>query len=159
MEVVNIVYRGDLERNIDLPLLHKNLTGSVLYTHKPNMVVLKDTESTIMIFSSGKFRIMGLVDELDATCKVYGVFAKLGFEFPNITLQTMTVKLKLNPVNLYAVSDKIKSKLDLEIFPALMITKYKPVSVNLFASGAVVICGVKSFDIVNEIEHDLKLIV
>jgi TATA-box binding protein (TBP) (component of TFIID and TFIIIB) len=112
-----------------------------------------------MIFPSGKFRIMGMVDELAATCKVYELFAKLNFEFPPITLQTMTVKLKFNPVNLYSLSGLIKSQLNLEIFPALMITKYKPVSVNVFASGAVMICGVKDLSIVNEIEQDLKLII
>jgi len=159
MQVVNAVFRGDLEMKVDLVEIHKNVPNSVLHTKRPSTVVVKDAESTIMIFPSGKFRIMGMVDELDATFKVYELFAKLNFEFPPITLQTMTVKLKFNPVNLYSLSALIKSQLNLEIFPALMITKYKPVSVNVFASGAVMICGVKDLSIVNEIEQDLKLII
>lgn len=159
MEVVNAVYRGDFKTKLNLHQLHQNLMGSVLYTSRPTMLLLKDAEGTLMIFASGKFRIMGLVDELDATLKVYGIFSKMGFDqFPPITVQTMTVKLKLKPVNLHVLSNLIKSNLNLEIFPALQITKYKPVSVNVFASGAVVICGVKTLDVVNEIEHDLKLI-
>jgi TATA-box binding protein (TBP) (component of TFIID and TFIIIB) len=159
MEVVNAVYRGRLEDKVNLSQVHKNLPNSILHTNKIPMIVLKDKESTIMLFSSGKFRIMGsMVDELEAICKAYGVFSKLGLEVSFVTLQTMTVKLKFEPINLYLLSNLIQSRLDLEIFPALMVTKYKPVSVNVFATGSVMICGVKSLDLVNEIEHDLKLL-
>ena len=159
MEVVNAVYRGELEEMVNLSQVHKNLPNSILHTNKIPMIVLKDNEATIMLFSSGKFRIMGsMVDELEATCKVYGVFSKLGLEVSFVTLQTMTVKLKLGPINLYLLSNLIQSRLDLEIFPSLMVTKYKPVSVNVFATGSVMICGVKSLDLVNEIENDLKLL-
>jgi TATA-box binding protein (TBP) (component of TFIID and TFIIIB) len=158
MEVVNAVYRGELEGTVNLRKIHENLPNSVLHTSRPAMLVLKDVDATLMIFASGKFRIMGMVDELEATCKVFGIFSKLNLEISMVTLQTMTVKLKFERINLYALSNLIKSSLDLELFPSLRITKYKPVSVNVFASGAVMICGVKSLDIVNEIEKDLKLL-
>jgi TATA-box binding protein (TBP) (component of TFIID and TFIIIB) len=158
MEVVNAVYRGVLETKVDLAQVHKNLPNSVFHTSKPLMVVKKDTDGTIMIFASGKFRIMGITDELEATFKVMAIFEKLGLEVSMITIQTMTVKLKLGRIDLTKLSGLIKSTYDLEIFPALMVTKYKPVSVNVFSTGTVMICGVKSLDMVNEIEHDLKIL-
>src|SRR5437773_3077730 len=110
MQVVNAVFRGDFEMKVDLVEIHKTEANSVLHTKRPSTVVVKDSESTIMIFPSGKFRIMGMVDELAATCKVYELFAKLNFEFLPITLQTMTFKFKFNPVNLYSLSALIKSQ-------------------------------------------------
>ena len=155
MEVVNAVYCGELGTRVNLCELHNSLPNSKLYTHRPCMVLLKDDDATIMIFSSGKFRIMGMVDELDATFRVCSVFSKVGYEFPTIKLQTMTVKFHLHPVNLTDLAKMIDSNLELELFPALLIKKYKPISVNVFASGAVVICGVKDLDIVNVIRNDL----
>jgi TATA-box binding protein (TBP) (component of TFIID and TFIIIB) len=156
MEVVNAVYHGDLERHVDLLELHNKLPNSKHYTHKPVMVLLKEDGATMMIFGSGKFRIMGMVDELDATFKVISVFSKIGYGFPVIKLQTMTVKFRIKPVNLTFLSKLIESQLELELFPALLIKKYKPISVNVFSSGAVVICGVKDMDIVNVIKNDLE---
>ncbi len=109
MEVVNAVYRGVLDDKVNLVELHKKLPDSVLHTSRPTMIVLKDVEATIMIFSSGKFRIMGMLDEVEATCKAYGVFDSVGLQVSMVTLQTMTVKLKFKPINLYLLSDSIKS--------------------------------------------------
>jgi TATA-box binding protein (TBP) (component of TFIID and TFIIIB) len=90
---------------------------------------------------------------------VLSVFSKADLEVEMVTLQTMTVKLKLlGPINLHSLSNLVDSRLDLELFPALSLQKYKPVSVNVFASGSVMICGVKDLDIVSVIEHDLKLL-
>ena len=158
MEVVNAVYRGNLESKVDLAKLAKEIPNSVLHTSRPSMLVLKDHEGTIMIFASGKFRIMGMVDEIEATCKVHSVFSKVELEVEMVTLQTMTVKLKLGPINLHSLANLIDSRLNLELFPALSLQKYKPVSVNVFATGSVMICGVKDLDIVSVIEHDLKLL-
>ena len=159
MEVVNAVYRGRLETKVDLANLATKIPNSVLHTSRPSMLVLKDHDATIMIFVSGKFRIMGMVDELDATCKVLSVFSKADLVVEMVTLQTMTVKLKLlGPINLHSLSNLVDSRLDLELFPALSLQKYKPVSVNVFASGSVMICGVKDLVIVSVIEHDLKLL-
>ena len=159
MQVVNAVYYGNLKRRVNLLTLHAKLHNSKLYNNRPCMLLLKDVDGTLMIFASGKFRIMGMVDELEAAFKVIDVFSKLGYGFPAIKLQTMTVKFRITPVNLYVLSKLIESQLELEIFPALLIKKYKPISVNVFASGAVVICGVKDLDIVNVIKKDLELLI
>ena len=55
------------------------------------------------------------------------------------------------PINLY----KFKNEwFEPEIFPALTIKKFKPLNVNVFASGKIVVTGVKSVDcdrLVNDI--------
>ena len=66
-----------------------------------------------MIFGSGKFRIMEMVDELEATFKVLSVFSKADLEVEMVTLQTMTVKLKLlGPINLNSLANLVDSRLD-----------------------------------------------
>lgn len=156
MQVVNAVYCGDLGTSVDLYELNANLPNSKFHKHRPCMVVLKEDGATIMIFASGKFRIMGMIDEVDSAFKVCSVFSKLGYGFPSIKIQTMTVTFRIKSVNLFDLAKLIESQLELEIFPALMIKKYKPISVNVFASGAVVICGVRDLDIVNVIMNDLQ---
>jgi TATA-box binding protein (TBP) (component of TFIID and TFIIIB) len=59
-------------------------------------------------------------------------------------------------IDLYKLSSLIKSNLELELFPVLTITKYKPVSVNVFATGSIILCGIKHVDFCNNILNEIK---
>ena len=69
----------------------------------------------------------------------------------------MTVKVLfghcLNLIQLHKLITQ--SVLELEIFPALQIRKYKPISVNVFTTGNVILCGVKKVDDVDHIINEL----
>src|SRR5438093_5603371 len=61
--VVNANYRGSMKRRIDLKSV--NAPNSKLYV-KPHQLVIKDEKGTLIFFSSGRFRIMGCMDTVDA---------------------------------------------------------------------------------------------
>ena len=42
-----------------------------------------------------------------------------------------------------------------ELFPAVLIRKYKPLSVNVFSTGKIMICGVRDMDLVHNIMKEL----
>ena len=62
-------------------------------------------------------------------------------------------------VNLTKLADATESLLDLENFPAVQIRKFKPVHVNVFATGCVIICGLKDIDYGNVIKNYLDSII
>ena len=61
IKFVNSVYKGTFqETRIDLELLSKSLNNSKFYKKQPQMLVVTNTNGVKMIiFNSGKFRIMG----------------------------------------------------------------------------------------------------
>src|SRR5277367_4568542 len=84
--VVNVNYRGKLKKPIDLKKI--NVVNSKYYT-TPHQVVIKDENGTLIFFSSGKFRIMGCVDEFEATFLAYKYIEKIASdEYPDISVQS-----------------------------------------------------------------------
>ena len=117
-----------------------------------------DENGVVIFFSSGKLRVMGCNDDLDATFLAYKYTTLIPpYKNPEILLQSMTVKVLfghcLNLVQLQILITP--SILELEIFPALQIQKYKPISVNIFTTGNVILCGVKKMDDVDYIINKL----
>ena len=125
-------------------------------TRQPEQLVTKFKDCTIMlIFKSGKFRIMGAADELDLLFNIYSI--TILFEsFPPVIIQTMTGTFQFpTHINLYKLADCCKSLYLPEIFPAVRIQTYLPISVNVFSSGKVTICGLKDIDVATKIKEDL----
>ena len=89
-------------------------------------------------------KIIGCNDDFDATMLAYKYIAVVANETPEIHLQSMTVKVSTGKrINLIQLQTLITpSTLELELFPALMIQKYKPISVNVFATGNIIFCGI-----------------
>ena len=80
-----------------------------------------------------------------------------------LTLSTQTVSFKLNidHINLhYATKYLPNSMFEAELFPALSINLWKPLHVNVFANGKVVILGkdalCKMYEIENWLLNKLK---
>ena len=100
---------------------------------------------------------MGSVDELDANINVYDVTFKICDQTPDLQLQTMTVMFKhpkrISLTNLYPL---LHSHLDAENFPGLQVWKYKPIHVNVFSSGIVIMCGIKNIADANLIKLELE---
>lgn len=71
------------------------------------------------------------------------------FPYPveDLVLQSITVTCDLErSINLHALSQKTKCIYEPELFPALRLSQYDPLCVNIFSSGKVVILGIKSLD-------------
>ena len=91
--VTNTNFRSCLEMNIDLNYLHSLIPNSKLHI-KPHQLVVKDDNGVVIFFSSGKLRVMGCNDDLDATFLAYKYTTVIPpYESPEILLQSMTVKV------------------------------------------------------------------
>ena len=111
-------------------------------------------KSTMLIFKTGKFRIMGGVDDLDAHFNIFSVTSLHHHNYPNIVLQTLTAAYSYTfNINLDKLSREVQCcYYNPESFPAVQIRQFKPIHVNVFASGKVTITGLKDIERAREIE-------
>jgi TATA-box binding protein (TBP) (component of TFIID and TFIIIB) len=145
--VRNANYRGAMKHAVELPKLHIQITNSVLH-RKPHQLVVKDLKGTIIFFQSGKFRVMRCIDELEATFLLYKYTNLINEdEFPSITLQSYTsscnIGFAVNLIKLANSSASLDYIYEPELFPALRICIFKPLCVNVFATGNIIICGLR----------------
>ena len=92
---------------------------------------------------------------MDAHFNIFSV-TNLYNDIPNITLQTMTARFTFpHRVHLALLADNIDSYYNAESFPAVRILKYKPISINVFASGKVIITGLRDDTSALRIELEL----
>jgi TATA-box binding protein (TBP) (component of TFIID and TFIIIB) len=128
---------------------------------KPHQLVVKDPKGTLIFFQSGKFRVMGCIDELEATFLVYKYTKFINEdEFPSVTLQSYTATsnlgFKVILENMAASSNTFSY--EPELFPALRIREFNPASVNVFTTGKVIICGLRDADQMSGIIDKLRVI-
>ena len=98
---------------------------------------------------------MGGLDDLDAHFNAYSI-TLLYDDIPDIKLQTMTACFTYpHRVSLPLLADNIKSRYEPERFPAVHVRKYAPINVNVFASGKVVMMGLRDDVSAINIEHEL----
>ena len=142
MKIVNINYKGFVikpEDNIDYGELCKKQSPQSL-TYKSN-----DGE-TLLVFASGKCRVMGCKKHISHPTNMFPIPIQITH------IQSVTATLDLGyTLNLYALAKQIGMKrciFEPEIFPALRLTRdFAPLCVNVFASGKVVILGLKTLSI------------
>ena len=157
--VCNANYRADLKHSVDLSKLHKKIPNSTLHM-KPHQLVVKDSLGTVLFFASGKIRVMGCIDELEATFLVYTYTTLISnSEFPPISLQSYTSNSHLGfRVSLYKIAAAVEGAVyEPELFPALRIREYNPVSVNVFTTGKVIVCGLRNAEQMCDILSKLRV--
>jgi TATA-box binding protein (TBP) (component of TFIID and TFIIIB) len=152
LRIVNTVWKG----NVLAPVLLSALNiacecGVVMVRHQksqPEQYIVKfDNHSTMLIFKSGKFRVMGSGDTPSTILNILSVTNQFTPVLPIVSLQTMTGVYGYDrKIHLDKLCTATSGYLDLENFPAVQIRKFSPVHVNVFASGCVTICGLKTID-------------
>jgi TATA-box binding protein (TBP) (component of TFIID and TFIIIB) len=166
VSVLNVNYRSCHDKCINLLQFQSILppnTNSKLCI-KPAQLVIHDEKGTLLFFSNGKLRIMGCNDEIDATFLSYKYTMMLDddYNFQPVYTQTMTVRVVLNKkINIASFVDVCTTSLisfnyEPEFFPAVHLTKYKPISINVFSTGKIIMCGVREIDQVHNIIQELK---
>jgi TATA-box binding protein (TBP) (component of TFIID and TFIIIB) len=122
---------------------------------QPEQLIIKFCDgSTMLMFKSGKFRIMGGgVDDLDMHFNIFSVSVLFDNYLPDIIFQTMTATCQFpSIVNLNNFANtSFVTRYNPELFPAVQVLNYKPISVNVFASGKVTICGLKDLDFAQQV--------
>ena len=120
------------------------------------LVVRFKDGSTMLVFKSGKFRIIGgKIEDLDAHFNIYSVTG-LFDQYPKVMIQTMTaVFTYTHKINLALLSRNTESYYNPETFTAVHVRMSKPITANVFASGKVIITGHKDQETANDIENKL----
>ena len=144
--LANINYRGILDlkyiKNMEFP-----------YT-KPQQIVDRRGKHIILIFKTGKCRIMG--------CKKPIRMQDLQYNIKNIQIQSITVTANVGQkIHLLKLECQLQHQCmyEPELFPALRFLKYNPLCVNIFSSGKVVILGLPTLKYHQKVEaimNDIK---
>ena len=111
----------------------------------PMQIVIKFVHTTFLLFNSGKCRFMGKSDLNTVSIILDNIVKCLdtSISIP-LTISTQTVSFQLDVVhlNLHNIAKCIPNCMfEAELFPALTIDLWKPLHVNVFASGKVIILG------------------
>src|SRR5277367_150773 len=164
--VVNVNYRGQLKKPVNLKkltmLVKKNLQTPHKYHLIPHQLVIKDDKGTIIFFSSGKIRVMGCVDAIDASFLAFKYTDLIDInDIPELYSQSYTSVVKLGyEINLDKLAECSQTLYIPELFAAVRITKYNPVSINVFRTGSVVACGLKEPEHIHDIlSNYLKVLI
>ena len=137
--ISNINYRGYIRKAAIDQMKFNNW--------KPRQCVIKMDDFTLVIFQSGKCRIMG--------CKKPISQHRIQVKDIKVTvecIQSITVTVDMGiTINLHQVAKKHQNTVfEPELFRALRINAYRPLCVNVFSTGKVVILGLRSFVNINE---------
>jgi len=138
--IVNINYKGVLADHADLA----NIQFDFKKTPPPTQKILRfqcdDKCATMIIFPSGKCRVMGIKKPL--TC-----YMNLPLKVEKLKIQSITITTNFHSdINLIKLAKVLPPRsfwFEPEIFPALRLLCFNPLCVNIFASGKVVIMGLK----------------
>ena len=160
--VVNVNYRGQMNKKAVI-LQSMKFENSKLH-NKPQQLVVKDSQGTIIFFNSGKFRVMGCLDPLDAAFLALKYTLQIDEDdLPELKTQSYTSRFNLGyQINLQKLSAALKDDIlyEPELFCALRMCKYRPLSVNVFSSGSIVVCRLKEpedmYPIISEIDNLCK---
>jgi TATA-box binding protein (TBP) (component of TFIID and TFIIIB) len=134
---------------VDLYAFCKQYKKAVMYEQQPQMAVIKSKNLKLVVFKSGKFRVMGPQTTAGAACRLAQKYFKTEKIAP-LEWQTSTVVLDLkrsiNLAKLYEherVGTNRFVYYEPETFPGLTLNCFGSCHVNVFASGKVVITGIK----------------
>jgi TATA-box binding protein (TBP) (component of TFIID and TFIIIB) len=132
--ITNINYRGQLvDGEVTKISFPENMKS-------PVQRVFNTTIGTMIVFRSGKFRLMGVKSEnVD--------FYQLPLLPEWVTLQSATATGELGrSVNLYHLATALtykRCRYDPELFPAARLVDFNPICINIFSSGKIVMMGIK----------------
>src|SRR5271163_888790 len=166
MEIVNYVYRGNLQEQLHLP----NLLASIRHpdvqlirhqTKQPEQLIIKFKNSnTLMFFKSGAFRMMGKCDDITTHLNIYEIINQFSSQIPEITLQTMTACYNYHrKIHLTAMAVEDGMQYTAEFFPAIQNRVFPGIHINIFSTGKITITGIKDEVILETIKTYLDSIV
>jgi TATA-box binding protein (TBP) (component of TFIID and TFIIIB) len=153
VQFVNSVFKGHLNKIINLEKIH--LPNSKMYHHQPKMLTISHDNVKLLIFNSGKFRIMGYFNPptINNACKQlrkrFHLRSKLQYQ-----TSTVVFRISKRPINLAKLFNHLRlvnktkyiGHYESEMFPSIALKLWSPIHCNVFASGKVVLTGVKCCD-------------
>ena len=140
MKIANINYYCELVKGGD-GLIYSDTTPFQAVIKVPN-------KYTLVVFKSGRCRIMGCKEPIYQSIVIVG---QIMVRVKRIQSLTITVEMG-RTYHLRDVAERVKVSYEPELFPAARLLKYRPLCVNLFASGKVVIMGLKTLHYYKQVE-------
>ena len=136
--IVNINYKGLLAPG------ELDKIGFQTKIKPPVQKVIKTSFGACMlVFPSGKFRLMGVKQPLTS-------YENLPLLPATMTLQSCTITANYGDrIHLSNLANDLTSRrctYEPELFPAARLLDFKPLCVNVFSTGKIVILGVKDLD-------------
>lgn len=141
--IKNINYKGRLS-----PTQMRKINFYIKpFTPSPHQLVVQLEDAKLLVFPSGKCRIMGI--KIPITEKPLN---DLPVEIKDLEIQSATLVFTLgHEINLIHLTKILPAKSFLyepELFPALRLLTFNPMCVNVFGTGKVVVLGLK--DLTNQ---------
>jgi TATA-box binding protein (TBP) (component of TFIID and TFIIIB) len=138
MSIVNINYRGRITCKIDdLQFPETNVP--------PKQLVIKcDNGEKLLVFTSGKCRLMGCKSPVHSVSHY-----PIPIVLTNIVSATAVMNMEKS-IDIRRMANDLgnsQCSYEPELFPALRLRKFNPLCVNVFASGKIVILGLKELKI------------
>ena len=144
--MVNKMYTMKCHDTMDLRRLHQ-LLGGTLHTGRPEMLVFPTSVGRNMqVFRNGTIQILGGVSEdvADAMCHDFERRTHLKLPSRTISNLVMSARLKKRPCLSMIHHSNARVFYEIELFPAALITRWKPAHVALFHNGHVIVTGIKT---------------
>ena len=179
MTCVNQVFRGRFicTEKLDMPILYRKLIRIFddvsFYDSHPCMIKIVDVDfNTIILFNSGKYRLMGSnISHFDTISRLHSALVHLrliptypALQPPSLQSETLVYNFnrQFNPSLIKSTWPHSNDRLirhEGEIFCALELLKWQPIHVNLFHSGKCVILGrdsrVKLYEIIDWVNSNI----
>ena len=154
LRVVNAVYTMECNSAFDIAWLHYNLMETKYYPARPHMLKWKLPRNgkTVLIFPNCKVQIIGKVSSQEAKDMREDIIKELRqaldeplltMTLPVVSTMTLTAQLPFR-VNLHGIVCNSEMSYEPELFPAAILSYWKPIKVILFPSGHINITGAKN---------------
>jgi len=132
----NINYKGHMANS---DLVKFNFTR----VKAPYQIVIQiENIGKLVLFPNGKCRLMGLKHPITADNSNHIPFKLFDLQIQSLTI-THNVGYNINLLKLARNMPYRDRMYEPELFPALRLTKFNPVCVNVFSTGKIVILGLK----------------
>ena len=146
---MNRIYRGQIELRGEFNHILEGVKHGELRVHyhsrRPHMYTIRLVDCwTLLLFPSGRFRIMGKANFDPVNIVVYLTkcipHSKVICE-PQLQSDTFILTFR-KQINLYYYSQHSQyTEYEPEIFPSLRLNLWRPIMVNIFSSGKAVVMG------------------
>ena len=166
--IINLMREMRVDRKVPLEdVYHLYEEETKFYRGRPEMLVMrmKTNGRNLQIFRGGKVQILGHVSDEEAEEMRREFVTRLkklkkmeNCQVTNLTLVNLVVSLQLpSNINLKNISHSNRDlSYEVELFPAALIRKWHPAHVAVFHNGKMIVTGIKSLNVVNDIYNSVK---
>ena len=159
---INLMREMKVNQQIVLEeLYHLYEDESKFYRGRPEMIVMRMRNGrNLQIFRGGKVQILGRIPDEEAenmreefVGRLKNLKKMVNCQVTRLTIVNLVVSLQLSSnINLKNISHSNHDlSYETELFPAALIRKWHPVHVAVFNNGKVIVTGIKSMNVVDDI--------